>query len=123
MAQYNLQEVVKNVWVVLAKYLCQGGCYDGGVGISWLHARLRPGSCFVPYVVAPLQNDRAGHAYSKHHLRVNSGISSFNLAIDCPNKKIMIRRIWRIGGIRLSVKIMKTIELSLILIVPSSKQY
>ena len=44
-----------------------------------------------------LNSHRAGHGYSKHHLRVNSDISSFNFAVASPNKKIIIRR--RIGGI------------------------
>ena len=51
-----------------------------------------------------LNSHRAGHGYSKHHLRVNLDISSFNFAVASPNKKIIIiirrrRRIWRIGGI------------------------
>ena len=46
--------------------------------LLWLHARWRPRrSSFVPYIVVTLQNEilnshRAGHGYSKHHLRVNS---------------------------------------------------
>ena len=49
-----------------------------------------------------LNSHRAGHTYSKHHLRVNLDISSFDFAVASPNKKIIImirRRIWRIGGI------------------------
>ena len=63
-----------------------------GIGpcFLWLHARSCPGrNCFVPYVIVALtkrmflNSHRTGHAYSKHHLRVNLDISSFDFAVAC----------------------------------------
>ena len=76
----------------------------------------------MSYVVVTLQNNshRAGHAYSEHHSIVDSDIFCLDFAVASPNKKII--RIWRIGGVLVVSKNMKTIELSLTN-VPSAKQY
>ena len=42
------------------------------------------------YKTKILNSHRAGHGYYKHHLRVNSDISSFNFAVASPNKKMII---------------------------------
>ena len=57
----------------------------------------------MPYLVFTLDNKilnshRAGQAYSKHGLKVNSDIFSLDFAVASPIKKIILIRIWRIGN-------------------------
>ena len=52
----------------------------------------------IDIVIFSMRSHRAGHAYSKHGLKVNSDIFSLDFAVASPNKKIIIR-IWRIGSI------------------------
>ena len=79
---------MKSEWF-LVEYPCQGGCSEGGhrLTLLWLHNLFHPKrSCFVPYIVDALENEvlnshRAGHVYSKGHLRNILYISPLNFAV------------------------------------------
>ena len=86
---------MKSEWF-LVEYPCQGGCSEGGRQLTflWLHNRSHPKrSCLCHnYNVDSLENKvlnshRAGHVYSKGHLRNILYISPLNFSVPSRNKK------------------------------------